>query len=160
METGVLRAGEERNTAEMPPLSKVSDEISKLIPFSLISPFLLFLGLAKICFNLGFFPPSHDSKWVTSCSWVGAEQLSGFSNFEKGCDICRQMPDQALLPSSKETWAQHNRAGHLYIHSAPTLTQEIVHLCLSITNMLGKRETFSALERIEAQQQTKWELDK
>lgn len=58
-------------------------------------------------------------------------------------------------PVPKRYGPSHDRAGHLYIHSAPTWIQEIVHFCLSITNMLGKRETYSALELIEAQQQAK-----
>lgn len=56
-------------------------------------------------------------------------------------------------PVPKRYGPSHDPARHLYIHSAPSLIQEIVHFCLSITNMLGKREIYSALKLIVAQQQ-------
>lgn len=93
----------------MPPLSKVSYAISKLIPrlLSLISTFLLFLGLAKIYFQPCFFP---TLSWFQmslilqlSGSWASEQALV---TLRKGCDIWRQMPAQVLLPVSKGTWAQ------------------------------------------------------
>lgn len=101
----------------MPQLSKASDKISKFIPFSLISPFLPFLGLAKICFDLGFFShplmilnESHlAAEWEMS-NWVALVTLRMAVTSVGKCQTTH------LLPSSKEIWAQ-SRLCWTFIHS-------------------------------------------